>query len=219
VNGAQDLGGMMGFGPIAPETNEPVFHSDWERRACAVTIAAGACGLWTLDESRSVRESLPPAEYLAKTYYDVWITALEKLAVAHGMVSRAELAAGRALTPPPEAPRKATAAQIAAGIARGTAYDRQPSAPAAFAVGQRVRARMMNPSGHTRLPRYARGRVGEVAAMRGVFVFPDTNARRAGENSQWLYTVRFAARELWGPEGDARSTVTIDAFEPYLEPA
>jgi nitrile hydratase beta subunit len=219
VNGAQDLGGMMGFGPIAPETNEPVFHSDWERRACAVTVAAGACGKWSIDESRHVRESLPPAEYLSKTYYDVWITGLEKLVLKHGMVSPAELAAGRALTPPPEPPRKATAAQIRAAIARGTHYDRPASAPAAFALGQRVRARMANPAGHTRLPRYARGRVGEIAAVRGVFVFPDTNAHGLGENPQWLYTVRFTARELWGPEGDARSAVMIDAFEPYLEPA
>jgi nitrile hydratase len=219
MNGAHDLGGMMGFGAVTPERDEPVFHSDWERRACAVTLAAGACGKWTLDESRWLRENLPPAQYLAKTYYDVWITALEKLVVAHGMVTAAELAAGRPLAPPADSPRRVTPERIAEGIARGTRYDRPPVAPAAFAVGDRVRARMMNPPGHTRLPRYARGRVGVVAAVRGAFVFPDTNALRLGEDPQWLYTVRFAARELWGPEGDERSTVTIDAFESYLEPA
>lgn len=219
MNGAHDLGGMMGFGPLAPERDEPVFHTDWERRACAVTLAAGACGLWTLDESRFVRESLPPAQYLAKTYYDVWITALEKLAVAHGMISPEELACRRSLGPPAQPPRKVTPERMEQAIATGTRYDRPASAAAVFAVGDRVRARMINPPGHTRLPRYARGRIGEVAAVRGVFVFPDANARRIGEDPQWLYTVRFTARELWGPEGDARSTVTIDAFEPYLEPA
>ena len=218
MNGAHDLGGMMGFGPLAPERDEPVFHSHWESRACAVTIAAGACGLWSLDESRSVRENLAPAQYLAKTYYDVWITALEKLAVAHGLVSAEELAAGRPLVPPRAAP-KVTPRRIAEAIARGSPYDRPPSAAAAFAVGDRVRARMMNPPGHTRLPRFARGRVGEVAALRGAFVFPDTNAHAQGENPQWLYTIRFTARELWGDDADPRSTVTIDAFEPYLEPA
>jgi nitrile hydratase len=219
MNGAHDLGGMMGFGPIAPERDEPVFHSDWERRACAVTLAAGACGLWTLDESRSVRESLPPAQYLAKTYYDVWITALERLGVAHGVFSPEELASGRSLGPPAQPPRKVTPEVMAQAIAAGTRYDRPASAPAAFAVGDKVRARVINPAGHTRLPRYARGRLGVVAAVRGAFVYPDTNARRLGEAPQWLYTVRFAARELWGPEADARSSVTIDAFEPYLESA
>jgi nitrile hydratase beta subunit len=217
MNGAHDLGGMMGFGPLAPEPDEPVFHTNWEARACAVTIAAGACGLWGLDPSRSMRENLPPAQYLTKTYYDVWITALEKLVVEHGMVSPEELTAGRSLAMPATPPRKVTAARIAEGIATGTRYDRPAPNCAAFAVGDRVRARMMNPAAHTRLPRYARGRVGEVAAVRGAFVFPDTNARRLGEGPQWLYTVRFAARELWGPQGDARSTVCIDAFEPYLE--
>ena len=219
MNGAHDLGGMMGFGPIAPERDEPVFHTHWESRACAVTIAAGACGLWGLDPSRSMRENLPPAQYLAKTYYDVWITALEKLVVEHGMVLPEELIAGRALSPSPPPSRKVTAQRMAEAIAKGSPYDRPATAPAAFAVGDRVRARMINPPGHTRLPRYARGRVGEVAAVRGAFVFPDTNAHAQGENPQWLYTVRFSARELWGPEGDAHSTVTIDAFEPYLEPA
>ncbi len=218
MNGAQDMGGMMGFGPVLPERNEPVFHTDWERRACAVTLAAGALGQWSLDESRFTRENLPPAQYLGKVYYDVWITAVETLAVKHGLISAEELASGRVMTRPASAP-KVTPQRIAQAIAKGSPYDRPPASPAAFAAGQRVRARMANPAGHTRLPRYVRGRVGEIAAVRGVFVFPDSNAHRAGEDPQWLYTVRFSARELWGPEGDARSFVTIDAFEPYLEPA
>ncbi len=218
MNGGQDLGGMMGFGPVAPEANEPVFHADWEKRALAVTIGAGACGLWSLDETRYVRESLPPTQYLAKSYYDIWISALEKLVVAHGTASTAELRAGHASDPPRQGLPKLTADKVAAAIARGTAYDRPAAAAAVFAIGQRVRSRVMNPTGHTRLPRYARGRTGIVEAARGVFVFPDANAHGRGENPQWLYTVRFTARELWGAEADARSSVTIDAFEPYLEP-
>jgi nitrile hydratase subunit beta len=218
MNGAQDLGGMMGFGPVRPEKDEPVFHTDWERRACAITIAAGALGRWGLDESRFTRENLAPAEYLGKVYYDVWITALEKLCLRHGLLTHEELASGRAETPRAAAPA-VTRERIAQAIAKGSPYDRPPAAPAAFAKGQRVRARVMNPAGHTRLPRYARGRTGEIVALRGAFVYPDVNAERGGENPQWLYTVRFSARELWGPQGEARGAVMIDAFEPYLEPA
>jgi hypothetical protein len=76
MNGAQDLGGMMGFGPIAPEPNEPVFHARWEKRALAVTLAAGACGVWSIDEARYARETLPPVKYLSKSYYDIWISGL-----------------------------------------------------------------------------------------------------------------------------------------------
>jgi len=219
MNGGQDLGGMMGFGAIAPEPDEPVFHAAWEKRALAVTLAAGACGLWTIDESRHARESLAPAQYLNKSYYDIWISGLETLVVAHGLVSADELGAGRALTPARAVPAKLAASAVAAALARGTPCDRPAAAPAAFAVGERVRTRVINPTGHTRLPRYARGKAGVVEAVRGCHVFPDANSHGRGEQPQWLYTVRFAARELWGREGDARASVSIDAFEPYLEPA
>lgn len=219
MNGAQDLGGMMGFGAVTPERDEPVFHADWEKRALAVTLAAGACGLWSIDEGRHARELLPPAEYLSKSYYDIWLTALEKLVVAHGLVTPEELAEGQAKTPPRPVPRKLTADHVAPALAAGWPYDRPARAPALFAEGARVRGRVMNPKGHTRLPRYARGRLGVVEAVHGVFVFPDASAGGAGEDPQWLYTVRFAAKELWGPEADTNSSVTIEAFEPYLEPA
>jgi nitrile hydratase beta subunit len=219
MNGAQDLGGMMGFGPIAPEPNEPVFHARWEKRALAVTLAAGACGLWSIDEARHARETLPPAEYLSKSYYDIWISGLEKLVVAHRLVTSEELETGRAATPARAVPRKLTADRVASALSAGTPCDRPATAAAGFDVGDKVRAREMNPRGHTRLPRYARGKMGVVEALRGVFVFPDASAHGQGEAPQWLYTVRFTARELWGAEGDPSSSVTIDAFEPYLERA
>jgi nitrile hydratase len=219
MNGAQDLGGMMGFGPIAPEPNEPLFHAQWEKRALAVTIAAGGCGLWSIDEARHARETLPPAEYLSKSYYDIWISGLEKLAVAHGLVTAEELASGHALSPPRAVPRKLTVDRVASALAAGTPCDRAATAAAAFAVGDKARAREMNPKSHTRLPRYARGKTGVVVAARGAFVFPDTSAHGQGEAPQWLYTVRFAARELWGAGAEPNGSVTIDAFEPYLERA
>jgi nitrile hydratase beta subunit len=219
MNGAQDLGGMMGFGPIAPEPNEPVFHWEWEKRALAVTLAAGGCGLWSIDESRHARETLPPARYLSKSYYDIWISGLEKLAVAHGLVTSEELATGRSASPARAVPGKLTIDHVAQALAAGSPYDRPATTAAAFQVGDKVGAREMNPRGHTRLPRYARGKTGVVEVVRGVFVFPDTSAHGQGEAPQWLYTVRFSARELWGAEGDPSASVTIDAFEPYLERA
>ena len=219
MNGAQDLGGMMGFGPIAPEADEPLFHHEWEKRALALTLAAGACGLWNLDVSRHARETLPPAEYLAKSYYDIWLSGLEKLVVRTGMASADELRAGKVLTPPRAVIGKLLAAEVAGVLAKGTPYDRPPPAPARFRVGARVRTRVMNPTTHTRLPRYARGKTGSVEAVRGAFVFPDANAHEVGEDPRWLYTVSFSGEELWGAGADPHLKVSIDAFEPYLDAA
>jgi nitrile hydratase subunit beta len=219
VNGAQDLGGMMGFGPIAPETDEPVFHADWERRALAITLAAGACGLWNLDIGRHARETLPPGEYLAKSYYDIWISGLEKLVKSTGLASEAEARTGRAIDPPRAVRGKLRAADVTAAMARGSPYTRAAPGPAAFAVGETVRTKVMNPTTHTRLPRYARGKTGIIETVRGCFVYPDANAHGGGEDPRWLYTVRFTARELWGDDADPTLAVSIDAFEPYLDPA
>ena len=219
MNGAQDLGGMMGFGPIAPEADEPMFHHEWERRAHAVTLAAGACGLWNLDIGRHARESLPPAAYLSKSYYDIWISAVQKLALRTGMVDEAELQSGKAITAARPVPGKWLAADVAKALAEGTPYTRPAPAPALFAAGETVRTKVMNPTTHTRLPRYARGKSGVLEAVRGCFVFPDSNAHGGGEDPRWLYTVRFTARELWGADADPSLEVSIDAFEPYLEHA
>jgi nitrile hydratase beta subunit len=219
MNGAQDLGGMMGFGAIAPEPNEPVFHHDWERRALAVTLAAGACGLWNIDIGRHARETLPPAAYLAKSYYDIWISGLEKLVLGVGMVAPEELRQGRATMPPRAVRGKLAGVDVAKTLARGARYDRPASSPALFAPGDRVRTKVMNPTTHTRLPRYARGKLGVVETVRGCFVFPDSNAHGAGEEPRWCYTLRFTGDELWGAGADPRLEVSIDAFEPYLERA
>ena len=219
MNGAQDLGGMMGFGPIAPEPNEPTFHHDWERRALALTLAAGACGLWTIDASRHARETLPPADYLAKSYYDIWISGLEKLLLRAGMVAREELKQGRVIIPARPVPNTLVRADVAKVLGRGAPYDRPASAPARYALGDKVRTKVRHPTTHTRLPRYARGKQGVIEAARGCFVFPDSNAHDAGEDPHWCYTVRFTGEELWGAEADPLLKVSIDAWEPYLERA
>lgn len=217
MNGAQDMGGQAGFGPIAPETDEPVFHVGWERRVLAMNLAAGALGAWPIDETRHARESLAPGDYLASSYYEIWAKALERLLVRHGFVTEVELAAGRALGPGAAPKRVLRAGEVAGVIASGAPYERDPAGQApAFAVNDRVRTVVMHPLGHTRLPRYARGKPGRVEAVQGFHVLPDSNAHGRGEAPEWLYTVVFEARELWGRDGDATGTVSVDAWESYL---
>lgn len=219
MNGAQDLGGMMGFGPIAPEADEPWFHAEWERRVFALTLAMGASGAWNLDQSRHARESLDPARYLASTYYEIWFEGLCRLMRERGLVTARELDQGRMSEPAKPLKRKLAARDVAKVLKAGGPTEREASAPARFAPGDAVRARNMHPFGHTRLPRYLRGHAGEVVAARGAHVFPDTHARGDGENPQWLYTVRFTARALWGGDRNPNDSVHADLFEPYLEPA
>jgi nitrile hydratase beta subunit len=219
MNGAQDLGGMMGFGRIAFEPDEPWFHAAWERRAFGLTLAMGGTGSWTIDESRHARESLPPAEYLSSSYYEIWTKGVERLVVLKGLVSEEELRVGQALTPPAPVRRVVRAEDVPAMLARGGPAARETERPARFAVGDRVRTRNMHPQGHTRLPRYARDKEGIIERVHGAHVFPDSNAHGQGENPQWLYTVRFTGPELWGEEADPALLVSIDAWESYLEPA
>ncbi len=219
MNGPQDLGGQMGFGPIAPETDEPLFHAEWEKTALGLTLACGAMGHWTIDESRHARESLPPAIYYSSSYYEIWIRALTALLIRHGFLTSEEAAGGKAMTPPRAPKRIVTAPQIPDLLARGGPTARALDTPARFRVGDRVRTILINPEGHTRLPRYARGKAGVIDRVHEPHVFPDTNAHGQGENPQWLYTVAFDAAELWGREADPTATVSIDAWESYLEPA
>ena len=219
MNGAHDMGGQHGFGRVEPEPEEPVFHAEWERRAFALTLAMGAIGEWNLDASRFARESLPPAEYLAKTYYEIWLAGLEKLAVERGLVAAEELAAGRPLERPRPVARTLAGPDVNRMLSRGGPTERQASRSARFAVGDRVRARNLHPRTHTRLPRYVRGHVGTIERVLGCHVFPDSNALGKGEDPKWLYTVRFDGRELWGDQADPTTQVSVDAWEPYLEQA
>jgi len=219
MNGPQDLGGQMGFGPVAPEKNEPLFHADWEKRAMGMTIAAGAMGHWNIDESRHARESLHPADYYTSSYYEIWAKALEVLLKRHGFVQPLELDAGRSLGKGTQPKRVLKAENVAAALAKGGPCDRPVAGAPRFQSGDRIRTHNFNPETHTRLPRYARGRLGVVEAVRGGFVFPDSNAHGKGENPQYVYTVVFSAPEIWGDGADPAVTVSIDAWESYLEPA
>ncbi len=219
MNGVHDMGGMHGFGPVEPEPDEPVFHAEWERRAFALTLAMGATGQWTIDASRFSREDWPAPAYLGRTYYEMWLAGLERLLAERGLVTGAEVDAGRPLEPPRPLDRVIDAAAAVRMVRSGGPSNREAPRPARFATGDRVRTRNLNPPTHTRLPRYVRGKVGTVVLVHGAHVFPDANAHGGGEDPQWLYTVRFAGRDLWGPDSDPTVSVSFDAFEPYLEPA
>lgn len=216
MNGAHDLGGMQGFGPVHPERDEPRFHAEWERRVCALTLAMGALKRWNLDMTRGARESLPPPQYLASSYYQIWFEALKKQLIEAGLATAKEIRDGIGRTPAAAHVRALGPAQIAVALAQGDSTKREVRGPAKFQPGDTVRTRRMNPTGHTRLPRYCRGRTGTVVLVHGAHVFPDARAAGLGEQPQWLYTVRFDARELWGADTTA-SSVCVDCWEPYLE--
>ena len=218
MNGAQDMGGMMGFGPVAAEPDEPVFHADWERRAFALTLAMAVPGGWNIDQSRAARESLNPAQYLAKSYYEIWVAGLEKLMAERGLVTPEEIESGKALQPAKAGANVLEAARVESALARGRPTERPPVAPQRLKVGDQVLARNMHPLGHTRLPRYVRGHLGAITHVHGAHVLPDSHATGGGENPQWLYTVRFEAQELWGEAADPSASVSVDAWESYLEP-
>lgn len=219
MNGPHDLGGQMGFGPVAPEPEGQPFHAAWEARALALTLAAGALGRWSIDESRHARESLPPAVYLGSSYFQIWILALEALLTRHGLLTPAEHAAPESVDPAAPHPRRLAGPAVASVLAAGTDYARPLDAPPRFRPGDRVRARNIHPRGHTRLPRYVRGHIGTIEAVHGGFIFPDTHAHGAGEAPQPLYTVVFDGAALWGPDAEPGSSVSVDAWESYLEPA
>jgi len=217
VNGVHDMGGMHGFGKVEPERDEPPFHAEWEGRVLAMQRAMRYTRAWNIDMSRDAQERLPAQVYLGSSYYQRWELGLERNAVEKGLIDADELAAGHALRPGKPVPRM-TKDDLGGAFTRGS-FSRPTTTVARFKPGDRVRARNVHPRTHTRLPRYARGHVGVVEAVRGCHVFPDSVATGAGENPQWLYTVVFDGRELWGEGADPTVKVSVEAFEPYLERA
>jgi nitrile hydratase subunit beta len=218
MDGVHDMGGMDGFGKVEPEPDEPTFHAEWEGRVMAMNRAMGAAGIWNIDMSRFSLESLPPNVYLTSSYYRKWFLGLERRLLERGLVDSDEIANGHALRRGKPLDRKLSVDDISPIMTRGS-FGRPAAAAARFTPGDRVRAKNMHPRTHTRLPRYVRGHVGTIERVQGCHVFPDTAAIGEGENPQWLYTVCFGARDLWGDDADPTVQVSIEAFEPYLEPA
>ena len=219
MDGAHDMGGVKWSGPVQPEPDEPVFHAEWERRAFAITLAMGMPGGWNIDMSRFARENRRPEDYLSKSYYQIWLAGLERLLLERNLIASDEIEAGKRLHPAKPVAKTLTPDDVARVLHRGGPTERDATAPARFAAGDRVRARTIHPPTHTRLPRYVRGHVAIVERVLGCHVFPDSNATGAGENPQWLYTVTFDGAELWGEASDPTLKVSVDAWEPYLEAA
>ena len=219
MDGVHDMGGMDGFGKVEPESNEPVFHAPWEGRVMAMNRAMGAAGAWNIDMSRFSLESLPPVDYLGSTYYRKWFLGLERRLVALGFIGADEVAAGRALHPAKPLKRGNFKVDDVQRVMSRGSFTRPPQGPARYKPGDRVLAKNMHSKTHTRLPRYVRGHVGVIERVQGCHVYPDTSASGAGDNPQWLYTVIFDNQDLWGADADPTVKVSIEAFEPYLEPA
>jgi nitrile hydratase len=218
MNGIHDMGGMQGFGKVEPEPNEPPFHTRWEGRSLAMNRSISYAKLWSIDEGRAAIERFAPHEYLTLSYYAKWALRLERQLVELGFLGKDEIAAGHSLRPAKPLPRTLTLPDVPKALTRGS-YSRPTNTVAQFKPGDRVRTKIINPPTHTRLPRYARGRAGVIECVRGFHVFPDSVAIGAGENPQWLYTVLFEGRELWGDGCEPTLKVSIEAWEPYLEPA
>ena len=217
MDGIHDMGGMDGFGKVEAEKDEPVFHAPWEGRVLAMQRAMGFAGAWHIDHSRFAQERLPPLTYLGVSYYQRWELAMEKNVTERGFASAAELEAGHAQGPGKALPRKLTL-DLVPSLSRSTFY-RQQQSPQRFQPGDRVRTKNIHPATHTRLPRYARGKLGTVESCHGCHMYPDSVAIDRGDDPQWLYTVVFDGPELWGPDSDPALRISIEAFEPYLEPA
>ncbi len=218
MNGVHDMGGMHGLGPVEVEKNEPVFHAEWEARLFALNLASGFLGKWNIDISRFAREQMPAAEYLATTYYEHWLWGLRKLLVDQGLVTAKELETGRPDAKAKDA-RVLRVADVTKALQNVRAARLDDDVASKFKPGDRVVARNINPTGHTRLPRYARGRQGVIDRDHGVFIFADTHAMGLGKKPQHVYSVRFTARELWGAEASPRDSVYVDLWDDHLDAA
>ena len=220
MNGVHDMGGMHGMGPIDPEPDEPVFHHRWEARVLGIALATGFLRRWNIDLGRYTIEQMPPAEYLRASYYEKWLYRTERLLVERGLLTAQELASGHADSSRPPAVRAVPASAVETGL-RGRRAARMDDhlKPPTFKAGDRVRARNIHPTHHTRLPRYARGKVGVIDRDHGVFILPDEHATSGKKVPSHCYAVRFEGRELWGPHAGPRDAIYIDLFDEYLEPA
>jgi nitrile hydratase len=219
MNGIHDMGGMHGLGPIEIEKDAPVFHAPWEGRVMALGDTMGAWGSWSVDRFRYLRETIAPVGYLAKPYYEQWLMTFLRLFREDGLVSEAELASGRPDAGAPKREPKIRVEDIGRVAGREDTARREEGKAPRFRPGDQIIARTISPTGHTRLPRYARGKRGVVDRDHGLFVFADTKAHGEGENPQHVYSVRFAARELWGGTAGPKDGVYLDLWDDHLDPA
>ena len=196
MKGGHDLGGQSGMGPInpEPESQEPVFHAEWERRVFALTLATGMLGKWNIDESRHARERQDPITYIENSYYENWLEGLERLLQEKGLLVPDELA-GNAVISDTDSAVQVPDPQLASKIlASGASSAREARSEALCSVGDRVLVRSSEGTGHTRAPRYVQGMNGIVSAIVGCHSFPDSNAFGVHEGAT-LYSVSFLCKQ------------------------
>lgn len=218
MDGIHDLGGREGYGPI--DVNEPPepFHEPWEARVLGIVRALIRPSVWSIDWFRHVRECIEPADYLTRPYYDQWLQTYAAMMLDSGITTLDELATGRSARPIPGLAPPVTPDKVAALKKSMSRFDKATPVAPAFAAGAAVRTRSLGARGHTRLPQYARGHRGVVEAYRGTHVLPDTNMRGDGP-AEPLYTVSFAASDLWPDAAGRKDRVYLDLWESYLEHA
>jgi nitrile hydratase subunit beta len=217
MNGIHDMGGMHGLGPVEYEHDEPVFHAEWEGRVCAIRRAVAEWGRWTLDHTRDEIEHIPPGEYIRMSYYERWLVSTIELAIKAGLITPEELESGKPAAGSIRATPVLTADAAARAMVRPAAARPDAGVKPQFKPGERVRARNVHPTGHTRIPRYVRGKSGTIHMDHGTYVFPDAVVAGFGEKPQHVYSVRFESQELWGPAASRRDSVYVDLWDDYLE--
>ena len=217
MNGIHDMGGMQNMRPLVYEKDEPVFHAPWEGRVYTIRRAMSAWQKWTTDHARHAIELIPPADYLRMSYYERWLVSSIELMIKAGLITRAEVESGKPAPGSAKATPPLKAANVSAALVRPKVARPDAVAVPRFKKGERVRARNMHPIGHTRLPRYARGKAGMIHLDHGIYVFPDTIVAGLGEKPQHVYSVRFEAQALWGPQASPRHAVYLDLWDDYLE--
>ena len=219
MNGIHDLGGMQCFGSVSREANEPVFHAQWEGIVFAMVQVTRRTGLFNIDEFRFGIERMDPAHYLASSYYEKWLETVATNLAEKGFVSAAEVSnrmAALAGPAPSVGPARPTGT---ISKADASPIELVESARGRFQVGDQVLAKTVNPTGHTRLPWYIRGKSGVIHRVQGVYTYPDTNALGLGKHPQTVYSVSFDGRKLWGDSAEANQVLYIDLWESYLHPA
>lgn len=215
-----DLGGVLGFGPVPIETDEPVFHSDWEGSVVAGILSTIGAGLYNVDQFREAIDEMDPFFYIGAGYYGRWLHTLEANCVKVGVLSAEEIEERMHAVAVGVAPQTAADPAIADGLRtllrEGAPATRPLDRAPRFAVGAPVRGRVLPGERHSRIPGYAQGKPGVVHRVHDAYVFPDSNRRGEGESPEHVYSVRFDGADLW-PDGEARA-VFIDLWESYLEP-
>jgi nitrile hydratase beta subunit len=214
MNNIHDMGGMEGFGKIKREENQSLFKHRWEE---LVFAASRLVKVGNIDEKRYTRETLSPARYLSYSYYGLRLYTMEKMYVKYGLMTEEELKNPEGRLSKIDGYQSVKAEKVESLFQNGRTSKAHVNVPAKFKVGDLVVVTNKHPRGHTRHPRYVRGRRGQVNRDHGVFHLPDRAAHGLEPKPQHCYSVQFTAVELWGSRSNPNDLVFLDLFDDYLE--